>query len=157
MFSDFREKPLASASLAQVHVARLKESGRLVALKVQHPSVKRTGHGDIFALTKIIRFVERNFVEFKFGWLVDEIAPQLYNELDFVNEAENGRRAKELLEEKFKGRVVVPEVLEKYSSERVLCMSFEEGFCSTDLKEIEKNELSKVRMFEATSSIGNVK
>ncbi|GMH80938.1 hypothetical protein TL16_g08758, partial [Triparma laevis f. inornata] len=153
LFSNFETEPLASASLAQVHVATLKESGRKIALKVQHPSVKRTGHGDIFALTKIVRFVERNFVEFKFGWLVEEIAPQLYKELDFVNEAENGRKAKELLEGKFGSRVVVPEVLGEFSSERVLCMSFEEGFCSTDLKQIERNDLNKADCAELISEV----
>ena len=39
VFSEFSERPVASASLAQVHKARLRESGEYVAVKVQHPQI----------------------------------------------------------------------------------------------------------------------
>ena len=142
LFATFDPEPIASASLAQVHEATL-PSGRRVALKVQHPDVKRTGAADIEVLSGIVRFVERWFGDFKFGWLVDEIAPQLFKELSFEIEAMNGRRAKAELEVEFGGRVVVPEVIDEFSSERVLCMSYEEGFTSTDISSISKFDMSK--------------
>ena len=54
--------------------------------------------------------VERRVEGFTFGWLVDEIAPQLYKELDFENEAGNGRKAKQELAAEFGCHVVVPSV-----------------------------------------------
>ena len=46
IFDDFEQEPLGAASLAQVHKARLKD-GRVVAVKVQHPNVKRHSFVDL--------------------------------------------------------------------------------------------------------------
>ena len=47
LFSEFKEKPLASASLGQVHEARLRATGEVVAVKVQHKWIKEQVPGDL--------------------------------------------------------------------------------------------------------------
>ena len=141
LFATFDETPIASASLAQVHVATDKVSGRKLAVKVQHPQVGRTAFGDIKILTKIVRALEHFFDDFTFGWLVDEIAPQLYLELDFSNELRNGVAAQKLLAAEFGDRVVVPDVFPRLSDRRVLTMAFEEAFEATDAKALAQSNL----------------
>ena len=153
IFSSFRTEPLASASLAQVHTAIDKRTNKKVAIKIQHPSVGLTAKGDILVLTKVVRFLERYFEEFTFGWLVDEIAPQIFLELDFANEADNTRRAKKELEAEFRGRVCVPEVLPEFSTSRLMVMSFEEGYLATDVDKIERAGLKRGAVSSLISSI----
>ena len=77
MFDKFETKPIASASLAQVHVAREKGTGRKLAVKVQHRGLRETSRGDLMALESVVRLVDGLFDEFKWGWIVDEIAPNV--------------------------------------------------------------------------------
>merc|ERR1712194_112729 len=93
IFDSFSKDPIASASLAQVHIAYDKKTGKKLAIKVQHPGLRETSVGDIVALTCAVKLVENLFEEFSWGWLVDEIAPQLHLELDFVNEAKNAEKS----------------------------------------------------------------
>ncbi|GMI46993.1 hypothetical protein TrCOL_g11122 [Triparma columacea] len=153
IFDAFDPKPLASASLAQVHTAVDKKTKKRVAVKIQHPSVGLTAKGDIFVLTKVVRFLESYFEEFTFGWLVDEIAPQIFLELDFANEANNTRRAKKELEAEFPGKVCVPEILAEYSTSRLMAMTFEEGFLATDVEKIERAGLKREDVSSLISSI----
>lgn len=47
VFSDLSPEPLGAASLAQVHRARLRKDGSEVAIKIQHPDVRRNGYTDM--------------------------------------------------------------------------------------------------------------
>ena len=47
VFSDLSPEPLGAASLAQVHRAKLRQDGRPVAIKIQHPDVKKNGYTDM--------------------------------------------------------------------------------------------------------------
>ena len=139
LFDDFSPAPIASASLAQVHTATLREgspsfstgagSVKKVAIKVQHRGLRETCVGDIEACALAVRVVARIFPAFKLEWLVDEIAPHLPVELNFVNEAKNCRRAASIFADR--QDVAVPEVVR--ASPRVLVMSFEEGVNGTDV------------------------
>jgi hypothetical protein len=77
IFQDFEKDPIASASLAQVHIARDKGTGQKLAIKVQHRGLRETSKGDLLALEYVVKFVDRLFDEFKWGWIVDEIAPNV--------------------------------------------------------------------------------
>ncbi len=77
IFEEFEKEPIASASLAQVHVAKEKDTGRKLAIKVQHRGLRETSKGDLLALEYVVRIVDRLFDEFKWGWLVDEISPNV--------------------------------------------------------------------------------
>ena len=98
-----------------------------VAIKVQHRGLRETCVGDIEACALAVRVVARIFPAFKLEWLVDEIAPHLPVELNFVNEAKNCRRAASIFADR--QDVAVPEVVR--ASPRVLVMSFEEGVNGT--------------------------
>ena len=133
IFTTFEQKPLASASLAQVHRATWR--GRAVAVKVQHRGLAETSRGDLDACALAVSIMGRVFPDFKLGWLVDEIAPHLPKELDFRHEAENCARARKIFERW--ADVTVPETFPEVSGGRVLTMSFEEGVNGTAREAIE--------------------
>mmetsp|Transcript_50721 Transcript_50721/g.130833 ORF Transcript_50721/g.130833 Transcript_50721/m.130833 type:complete len:351 (-) Transcript_50721:1029-2081(-) len=122
MFESFDEKPLAAASLAQVHHARLK-SGDEVAVKVQYRYLKGLADSDIATIAYGLKIVKMLFPGFEFGWLIDEFKCNLPKELDFRVEAENGRRCAKM----FEGRadVHVPAVVR--DEERLLVMEYIDG------------------------------
>jgi len=140
LFDGFEQEPIASASLAQVHVAYEKNTGRKLAIKVQHRGLRETCRGDLLALTSVVHALEFFFKDFNFGWIADEIAPNLPMELDFTKEGRNAERASSYLAKRQSQAhdVVIPKVIWDHTSNRVLCMEFEEGFRATDLDAIRK-------------------
>lgn len=134
MYSSFEAEPIASASLAQVHRAVERATGRIVAVKVQHPRLREASASDMAAVALAVRAASWLFPEeFRLQWVVDELAPHLPLELDFVNEARNLERCRSLLAGgALIGHVALPDVLPHLSSQRVLTMSFEAGCSVTD-------------------------
>lgn len=130
-FSEFDRTPIASASLAQVHRARL-EDGREVAVKIQYPEIEHVVRSDLenfrFFL-KVLSKLERNF---DFTVVVNEVEKTVPLELDFENEARNATRMHECLSAR--EDVIVPVVISEYSSRRVLVMQFTPGTRVTDLE-----------------------
>lgn len=88
IFDEFDPVPIASASLAQVHVARTHE-GDKVAVKVQHMHMTDTAAADYATVELIVNTLHRIFPSFDYRWLVDEVRDSLPKELDFLNEAKN--------------------------------------------------------------------
>jgi ABC1 atypical kinase-like domain len=142
IFDRFEKTPIASASLAQVHVAYDKKTGKKLAVKVQHRGLRETSVGDLFAVTKIVGLIDRWFEEFTFGWIADEIVPHLPKELDFTREGKNSEKAACHIA-KAGLRCVIPKVIWTKTAPRVLTMEFEEGFKVTDETAIEKSGLNK--------------
>lgn len=153
LFEKFSKTPIASASLAQVHVAFTK-SGQKLALKVQHPGLRETSVGDLFALVCVVNVVETLFKDFSWGWLVDEIAPQLPRELDFKNEALNAEAAASHLKTTHLD-CVIPKIQWEFTSSRVLCMDFEEGFRANDSKSIQNCGLDPRKIAKLISCVFN--
>jgi ubiquinone biosynthesis protein len=118
--------PLASASVSQVHKARLLD-GRVVAVKVRRPEVVELCTFDLgvmhFAAGVLARIP--HLAPLAPGAAVDEFGRAVFAQLDFRVEADNNRRFRE----NFRGRtdIVFPEVIEELSTARILCMSFIEG------------------------------
>ena len=108
LFSEFDQKPIASASLGQVHKARLRSTGEVVAVKVQHRWIKENVNGDLAMVQLAVDVAKKVFPDFRYGWLADEFKTRLPRELDFVIEADNARRCTEI----FRGdeRVRVPKI-----------------------------------------------
>lgn len=77
LFSEFSEAPFASASLAQVHTATCKETGKKLAIKVQHKGLRETSEGDLFAMSTVVSVAETLFDDFNFGWICEEMTPQV--------------------------------------------------------------------------------
>ena len=155
LWKDFDHKPIASASLAQVHVAYDRTTSQKLAIKVQHRGLRETSRGDIFALELVVNALERLFPEeFCYGWIMEEIAPQLPKELDFRNEGANSEKAAHHLAQA-KINCVVPKVHWEQTTDRVLTMAFEEGFRSTDVDAIRRAGLKKHDVAKLVSSVFN--
>lgn len=128
--SRFDETPIAAASLAQVHRARLHD-GREVAVKVQYPEVAQLVATDLQNFGILLQVLGRLEPDFDFSVLLKEIGTLVPRELDFQNEAVNALRMKELLSHR--ADVFVPEVIEALSGPKVLTSEFAEGVRVTDL------------------------
>lgn len=119
LFQEFDEEPLASASIGQVHKARL-ISGDLVAVKVQRPNIQRQVETDLAILHDLAGFLEKNMDWAKAYHLRDliyEFSHSLREELDYQLEARNAER----IARQFKKapEIQVPYVYDEYST-RVL-------------------------------------
>jgi len=132
LFDRFEWEPIASASLAQVHVAYEKETGRKLAVKVQHRGLAETAQGDLAVVSFITRGCARLFPEADFVWLAEEAERNLPDELDFVNEARNSERCAASFAAD--PAVIIPKILWPFTKKRVLTMEFEEGNNLTDLE-----------------------
>lgn len=155
IFDSFDVEPIASASLAQVHVARQRGTGKKLAVKVQHRGLRETSRGDIFALQTAVNVLEFLFpAEFRYGWIMEEIAPNLPKELDFKNEGRNSEAAASHIR-KVGINCVVPAVHWDETTERVLTMDFEEGFRATDVAAVEEAGLKTHDVARLISSVFN--
>uniref|UniRef100_A0A804ITT8 ABC1 atypical kinase-like domain-containing protein n=1 Tax=Musa acuminata subsp. malaccensis TaxID=214687 RepID=A0A804ITT8_MUSAM len=100
IYSELTPSPIAAASLGQVYKGRLKETGELVAVKVQRPFVLETVTIDLFIIRKLGLFLRRfPQISIDIVGLVDEWAARFFEELDYINEGENGTRFAEMMRE----------------------------------------------------------
>ncbi|XP_067941675.1 aarF domain-containing protein kinase 1-like [Watersipora subatra] len=123
-FESFSDKPIGTASLAQVHKAVLKD-GTVLAVKVQHPKVKAHSFVDMNTMEVLVQTVAWLFPSFSFLWLAAETRRNLPLELDFENEGKNAERVGEMLS--YISCLKVPRIYWGFSSPRVLTMEFCEG------------------------------
>ena len=140
-FATFDEKPLAAASLGQVHRATLRD-GTPVAVKVQRLDVAQQVAKDLEALEEIARFLEKHSETGKtydVVGMVAEFRDAITAELDYVKEAGNLRlMAKNLAEFDM---VVVPQPIEGYVSTRVLTMQYVSGTKVTAISPVVRLDL----------------
>ena len=121
LFGEFDDEPLATASLAQVHRARLYD-GREVAVKVQHPEVAGLVRLDVRNLRTLVGIVARRQPNFDYRAIVNEIGTQVPLELDFIREAAMTKRVAANLVTM--PAVVIPAVIDEMVSERVMVAEF---------------------------------
>lgn len=109
LFASFESTPIGAASLAQVHIATLKETGQKVAVKVQHPALDEWVPLDL-ALTRFtFSMLKRFFPEYDLEWLSKEMDFSLPQELDFRMEAQNATHASEYFKKHSDAPLVIPE------------------------------------------------
>ena len=140
MFSEFAPTPIASASLAQVHRARLHD-GRLCAVKVQYPGIDGIVRADLRNLgfvLKVLAYLEPNF---DFRIIAREALKYVPMEPDFLHEADNCTT----IRHNFAGdtNVIVPEVYREFTTRRVLTMEFIDGIKVTRVAELEAAGIDK--------------
>lgn len=173
VFDEFGEVPIASASIGQVHFAKLK-SGEKVAVKVQHPHIEHRVATDFEIMEPMVRFVENLFAASRV-WQprshLLEVQGMLLRELDYRNEARNVQRVFESFKDD--AEVKIPRVFWRASSRRVLTLERIEGvklsdFENPDLKALDGKRLAEIithamakqifedRMFHADPSPGNL-
>lgn len=153
MYSEFEEKPVASASIGQVHKAKLKSNNKIVAVKVQHPKIAFQSIGDIQVGKFSMKVCEYYYPDFKFAWMYDELEKNMNQELDFITEAENCRKIGKF----FKGddKVVVPEIIDEFSGKKVITMTWEEGKSITDREYRIKNKIKTTEIAELLANAFN--
>jgi predicted unusual protein kinase regulating ubiquinone biosynthesis (AarF/ABC1/UbiB family) len=122
--------PLASASLGQVHRARRKSDGLQLVLKVQYPGVADAIESDIRTLSRLIAMTRVAPKGLNLEPVYLEVKEMLHREVDYASEIEHTRRFAELL--KGDRRYIVPAVLQEYSSDQVLALSYEPGLSVRD-------------------------
>jgi predicted unusual protein kinase regulating ubiquinone biosynthesis (AarF/ABC1/UbiB family) len=121
-FLDFERSPLASASLGQVHRARLRE-GTPVVVKVQRPGIEDVLAVDLAALRTVIGWLKRFRPIVKradLDALYSEFSRTLWDEIDYIKEADNARRFADMFAEQ--ADVRVPRVHDGHSTRRVLTL-----------------------------------
>ncbi|CAI0415831.1 unnamed protein product [Linum tenue] len=157
LFSEFDPEPIASASLAQVHVARTFD-GQKVAVKVQHTHMTDTAAADHATVDMIVNALHYVFPSFDYRWLIDEMSESLpkastlvsfpfhgfesaKQELDFLVEAKNSERCIEnfwKLSPHIAAYVYAPRVHWNLSTSKLLTMEYIDGAHVNDIKTIHK-------------------
>lgn len=118
--------PIASASIGQVYKAKLKSTNATVAVKVQRPDTLEYAPIDMYILRTIAGFIRKQKkLRSDLVAIADEFGAQLYNELNYIQEAQNCIRFKELYGS-ISG-IYVPGVYLNHTTSKVLTMEFVEG------------------------------
>lgn len=124
-FADFDPAPIASASVGQVHRARLRD-GRDVAVKVQHPFIEQAFEADLQGVGSVAGLIASlGPKHFNAGEIAAEVAAQFRAELDYRLEADNQRRFAAMHADE--PRVHIPAVIDSHSAQRVLCTELVRG------------------------------
>jgi ubiquinone biosynthesis protein len=153
-FKTFDEKPLAGASIAQVHRATTKE-GAVVAVKIQRPDIQPLIERDLSILLHLATLVEKHVPDLASMnpvAVVKEFSETLIKELDFANEADNTER----FGAQFAGSaavVKVPVILREFSSKKVLTMEFITGYPVNQPALLRKHDIDPVALSERISSL----
>jgi predicted unusual protein kinase regulating ubiquinone biosynthesis (AarF/ABC1/UbiB family)/CubicO group peptidase (beta-lactamase class C family) len=158
--TDIDEKPVASASIGQVHTARLKKTGQKVAFKVQHPDARQLIMDDLSSMAILVRILAYLEPEYAFLEIVmREWTTETRKELDYLAEAENLRAGKAALaelwttpdmviytnpsnkndkSESIPFQVEIPQVFDHLSNKDILVMSYCEGTRIDDLVKLKE-------------------
>ncbi len=120
-FDDFDIEPLASASIAQVHTATLKENGRHIVLKVIRPDIHKVIDADLNLMYRMAKIIARTFPQsrrLKPVEVIREYEKTLLDELDLRREAANAIRLRRNFADS--EELYVPEVISELSNKTVM-------------------------------------
>jgi predicted unusual protein kinase regulating ubiquinone biosynthesis (AarF/ABC1/UbiB family) len=151
VYAEFDTRPIASASLAQVHRARLHD-GREVAVKVQYPEIASLVPGDLASVRRACRVYE--FFDpqpLELLPLLDELNKYLALELDFEREADNADTIRALFADD--ELVRVPEIHREWSSRKVITMELLGGMKVTDLPALAAAGVDRGELVQSLMSI----
>lgn len=140
IFKRIDEKPLASASIAQVHEAEL-FNGQVVVLKVQKPNVSNIIQTDLqflFIASKLLEWFVPSFERTSLSAMIEDLQKTMLEECDFRLEAKNQVEFREFLDRTKIDFATAPKVYHELSGEKVLVMERLYGVSLTDLDSIQK-------------------
>ncbi len=143
IFDEFDSQPLASASIGQVHTAKLK-NGQSVIIKVQRPDVAGQIEEDLEILSGMAKWAESHTAfgrDYNLPALVDEFAFTLRNELDYQREGHNADRFRR----NFAGDpgIYVPHVYWEFTTDRVLTMERVGGIKVSDMSTLDASGIDR--------------
>jgi predicted unusual protein kinase regulating ubiquinone biosynthesis (AarF/ABC1/UbiB family) len=124
LFESIETEAFAAASIGQVHRAVLRD-GREVAVKIQYPDIDRMVNADLKNLKNLLGSLVGLFTDIDFDPIWEELKERLFEELDYLKEADNIRRAA-AMQADFP-EILFPSVVQEATSRRVLTMEFLDG------------------------------
>jgi predicted unusual protein kinase regulating ubiquinone biosynthesis (AarF/ABC1/UbiB family) len=132
LFTSFDEKPIAAASIGQVHRARTPD-GRDVAVKIQYPGIAEAIHADMQNLKLGLKLLSTIAPGIDTTAIADEVRERIAEELDYELEAQNQRA----MARAYRGHpfIVVPDVITTLCAERVIVSEFVEARRFAELKD----------------------
>ena len=146
LFDFIEEIPLASASIAQVHKARL-INGKDVAVKIQRPGIKKIIETDLEIMLYLASLMERYIEEMalhKPVRIIEEFAEKLEDGLDFTIEAKNIEQfAKNFQNESI---IHVPELFHEMCTTRILTMEIIDGIKVSEIEKLDKAGLDRKKI-----------
>jgi aarF domain-containing kinase len=152
IFDEFDPIPIGVASLAQVHRAIDKRSGKSVAVKVQHADLLEFAQVDMATVNFSIHLVRYLFPEFEFSWLADEMNEMLPLEMDFKHEAGNSLKAQRQFKHlEGKTSLYMPKVL--WAEKRCMVMEYIEGARVDNLEYLQKHGIDRNQVSQELSRI----
>ena len=142
IFLNFEKKPIASASISQVHKATLKNNKR-IAVKIQRPNVSKIMETDIEIMFYVAKLLEKHIPKIRKFFpvkIIDEFAKWTEKELDFKREAINAKRfAKNFSKDK---KVKIPDIYDEFTTSTLLVMEFMDGIELHNIKKIKEKKIN---------------
>jgi len=137
IFFKIDKDPISAASLGQVHKAILKD-GEVVAVKVQRPGLREQITLDLYIVRNIAIWLKNNIglIRSDLVALIDELGKRVFEEMDYINEAENAEKFRNMHQKNIK--IAVPKIYNELTSRRVLTMEWIEGTKLTNLDDVKK-------------------
>ena len=151
VFSVLERKCTSAASLGQVHKAILAATGEVVAVKIQRPDSDRLVQMDLrslkFVLWIITRFVDTNqFIDLM--GVYDEFERTVYEEIDYVQEAANAKRFKEMFKDN--PMIYIPRIYDQYVSQRMLVLEWIDGIKIADYPALDAAGIDRLEVAKRT-------
>lgn len=151
VFSEFEPHPVAAASICQVHRARLRDSGALVAVKVQRPGIEERFGRDLRVLRFLLGVMQRMPGMSYFTWdeMLWETEQIFREEVDYRYEASNTRRLRKTLRDH---DVFVPRVFD-WSTRRLLVLEWMPGVLMSAFLEVAREHPERLAQWCAENDV----
>jgi aarF domain-containing kinase len=124
-FAFVDDKPLASASIAQVHAAKLK-TGEDVVIKVQKPGIDASLKADlgfVYVASRVLEYLQPDWERTSLSAIAGDIRSSMLEELDFEKEARNTEEFRSFLaENKLLNEATAPKIYREFTTKKVLTM-----------------------------------
>ncbi|MCK4448806.1 MAG: AarF/ABC1/UbiB kinase family protein, partial [Candidatus Marinimicrobia bacterium] len=143
IFTEISKKPLAAASIAQVHRGKFKD-GKNIVLKVQRPGTRAVIDVDIEILGDLARVLSKYFQDKLIQdpiAILNEFDKSIHRELDFIQEGKNISRFKRNFDKD--PTVFFPSYYSEYSTSKLLVMDYVDGIKASDINMIEEAGLDR--------------
>ena len=147
IFITIDKDPISAASLGQVHKAVLKNK-EIVAVKVQRPGLREQITLDLYIVRNIANWLKNNigFIRSDLVALIDELGKRVFEEMDYLNEAENAEKFRNL--HLHNSKIAVPKIYKETTSRRVLTMEWIDGTKLTNLEGVKNLGIDPDKMIE---------
>ena len=135
IYESLDREPISAASLGQVHRGVLK-GGQAVAVKVQRPGLREQITLDLYIVRNIAAWLNSNIglIRSDLVALIDELGRRVFEEMDYLNEANNAETFRDL--HRHNPRIAVPAIYREATSRRVLTMEWINGVKLTNLEAV---------------------